>query len=105
MSELLHQAENNEDSQRHLQENSGKFETHCEFLLRLMKHGRRLSSQDAHDMRINDRRLRNLHNAGKCQREWKLNDEGKRLYVEYYIPTPKMLTKTELCNLVQKELF
>lgn len=93
MSNLTHQIENNEDSQRHLDENRGKFETDAVFLLRLMMGGKVLSGQDVSDMRINDRRLRELFAEGKCKKRWKLSDVGKRLYVEYYCEIPLPPTK------------
>lgn len=95
MSELLHDRENNEDTQRHLDENRDKFEGDGEYLHRLMKLGRRLSSQDAHDLKIDSRRLRELHSAGKCEKVWKLNDAGKRMYVEYFCKMPESPTKAK----------
>ena len=106
MTDLTHIKENNSDSQQHLEENRQKFETDAVFLLRLMKMGKRLTRLSVvKDYGIDGRRLGELHSEGQCKKSWKINDKGKRLYVEYYVPIPKMLTKTELCNLVQKELF
>ena len=42
---------------------------------------------------IADRRLRDLENEGKCTKSWKLNEQGKRMYVEYYCEIPKEPTK------------
>ena len=106
---LVHDRESNEDTERHLSENREKFETDAQYLLRLMKRGRRLSSQDVHDMKICDRRLRELHSAGQCEKVWKLNEAGKRLYVQYYCEIPMPPTKrkaidwaTEFLNNQQK---
>lgn len=90
---MLHEFENNQDTEKHLSENENKFESDCVFLLKQMMNGRRLSSQDVHDMKINDRRLRNLFESGKCKREWMFNEKGKRTHVEYFIDIPKPPTK------------
>lgn len=95
MENYLHDRENSDDTERHLSENRDKLETDCDYLLRLMMRGRRLSSQDVHDMKIHDRRLRNLYSAGKCKRQWKLNDKGKRLFVEYFVEREMEPTKRD----------
>lgn len=112
MSNLTHLKENNEDSQQHLDQNRDKFETDCQFLLRLMMGGKRLSDQDVSDMRINGRRLRELFAEGKCKKQWKLNDNGKRMYVEYFCEIPMPPTKqkaidwaTDFLNREQGRLF
>lgn len=113
MKELeIHQREMTGDTESFLQENVGKFTSHAIFLLGLMLKGDRLSAKTVvQKYSIADRRLRDLEIAGKCQKAWKTNEAGKRLYVEYFIPIPKPNSKTELCRLVaesqliQKELF
>jgi hypothetical protein len=106
MSDFVHYKENDTDVQRHLDENRATFETDCMYLLRLMNMGRRLSSQDVHDMRINDRRLRELESEGKCTKAWKFNEQGKRMYVEYFIEGLRPPTKGQVVAMfVQKELF
>lgn len=93
----IHQRESTEDTESFLQENIEKFEIGAVFLLKKMLTGERLTAKDVmQKYGIHDRRLRDLFISGKCQREWVLNDKGKRLYVEYFIPIPKPITKTEL---------
>lgn len=92
---LTHEIENNQDSEKHLSENREKFESDCLFLLKEMMKGRRLSAQDVNDMKINDRRLRELFSEGKCKKEWKLNENGKRMFVQYFIPKIETPSKTK----------
>lgn len=95
--EFTHIRENTEDAERHLSENRDKFETDCMYLLRLMMSGIRLSDKTVMTKyEIHGRRLRELFEDGKCQKEWKLNENGKRLYVEYFIPISKPPTKSEV---------
>ena len=106
----LHQRESSDDTERHLKENSNKFESDCMLLLKLMIKGKRLTTQEVRDMKIDDRRLRNLHESGKCKREWMFNARGKRTHVEYYIPIQKPPTKAAAINfwkekLIQQALF
>ncbi len=103
----IHQRENSDDSERHLQENIGKFETDCVFLLRKMLLGERLTAKVVmQKYGIHDRRLRDLEISGKCEKAWKYNDNGKRMYVEYFITPPKQPTKAELFyNFTQQQLF
>ena len=110
MPDIVHQRENNDDTERHLQENIGKFETDAQFLLKQMLRGEVLSAKDVvQKYGIADRRLRDLFIDGKCKRRWKLNEAGKRLFVEYYIEIPKLPTKADVFanwnNLKQKDLF
>lgn len=108
--EYLHQFENNSDSQSFLDENRDKFESDAAFLLHQMQRGERLTAQTVvQKYGIADRRLRDLHNDGKCSKEWKLNEQGKRMYVEYFVERPKPPGKLMVIEywdkLVQKELF
>lgn len=110
MTDFVHYRENNEDTQRHLDENRATFESDCMYLLRLMNMGKRLSRQQVSDMHINERRLGELHEDGKCKREWMFrelpNGKKKRTHVEYFIPIPKPPTKGQVIAMYkQKELF
>jgi len=107
MNEIVHDQENNEDSQRHLQENSDKFETDCQFLLKQMLRGERLTAKTVvQKYGIADRRLRDLEIAGKCKKEWKLNEAGKRLYVEYFCEIAKPPTKLQVvARWTEQKLF
>tara|TARA_R110000868_G_scaffold203901_1_gene451815 strand:+ start:1273 stop:1605 length:333 start_codon:yes stop_codon:yes gene_type:complete len=99
MSELTHIRENNDDSERHLSENRSKFETDAMFLLKQMLRGEILTAKTVvQKYSIADRRLRDLENDGKCKKRWKLNEVGKRLYVEYFCEIPKQLTKSDIIS-------
>ena len=100
---FIHQRENSEDTERHLQENMEKAETDCVFLLRQMLCGERLTRQVVVEKyKINDRRLGDLFISGKCEKRWVVGENGKRKYVEYFVNVPKPPTKTEL---IQQQLF
>lgn len=108
----IHQRENSEDTEKHLQENISKLETDCQFLLKLMKRGERLTGKTVMiKYEIHDRRLRDLHIAGKCEKSWKLNEKGKRMYVEYFISPTQPPTKAKVIAfwsnqiLKQQDLF
>ncbi len=97
MTEYTHIRENSEDTQLHLDSNREKFETDAQFLLRLMMAGRKLSAKSVvQEFGIADRRLRDLENEGKCEKQWVFNDSGKRMYVEYFVPRIMPPTKTEV---------
>lgn len=100
---LVHQRENNEDTETFLQENIGKHENACMFLLKKMMAGERLSARTVMmKYGVQDRRLRDLEISGKCEKSWKLNSEGKRLYVEYFVSIPKPLSKLEVGERAEK---
>lgn len=102
---LIHQRENSEDTEKHLQENHDKFETDCQFLLKLMLRGERLTGKTVMiKYEIHDRRLRDLHISGKCEKAWKLNEKGRRMYMEYFITPPKRPTKKEVIEMFSKKL-
>ena len=102
---FTHLIENNDDSQRHLEENRNKFESDAQFLLNQMKRGERLTAKTVvQKYGIADRRLRDLENEGKCKKEWKLNEAGKRLYVEYFCEIPRPQTKQNIVNFYQQKL-
>lgn len=103
---MTHLVENNDDSQRHLDENRGKFESDGEFLYRLLKMGKRFSDQEVvSKYGINGRRLRELFNEkSDVKKQWKLNDKGKRLFVEYFVEMPIPPTKAKAIAEGQKIL-
>lgn len=92
---LIHDRENNDDSERHLSENRDKFESDAEFLYRLMKMGKKFSDQEVvSKYGINGRRLRELFNEKEdVKKSWVLNEKGKRIYVTYFIEQPITPTK------------
>lgn len=102
---MIHQRENNEDSEKHLQENHDKFQSDAVFLLHQMLRGERLTAKTVvQKYGIADRRLRDLEIAGKCRKEWVLSESGKRLYVEYFCEIPKPPTKQSVTQFYQQKL-
>lgn len=96
---MIHQHENNPDTESFLKSNGKKFTGDCLIAMKLMYQGKRLSSLDCwNTYQIHDRRLRNCYAARPdiVQREWIYKD-GKKSHVEYFITTPKVYsTKKEL---------
>ena len=104
---MIHERENNADTESFLKSNGKKFQGDCLTVMRLLYSGARLSSKDCWEKYgLHDRRLRNCFQARPdvVKREWKLNGEGKRMYVEYYIQIPKHPTKKELTAHYLKQL-
>ncbi len=96
---ILHQNENNADTESFLKSNGKKFQGDCLTVMKLLYQGVRLSSKDCWEKYgLHDRRLRNCFEARPdiVQREWKTDGDGKRKYKEYFINIPKQLTKTFL---------
>jgi hypothetical protein len=109
---MLHEIENNYDTQSFLKENGKKFSQDCITAMKLMYNGIRLNGDTCKALYgFHDRRLRECRAARPdiVKSDWKRDSEGKRLYVEYWIEIPKLLTKQQLIdswnNLVQKDLF
>lgn len=93
----VHQKENSEDTERHLQENIDSYEIDAVFLYKLMLRGERLTAKTVvQKYGKESRRLRDLFISGKCEKEWVVNDKGKRLYVEYFVSIPRPPTKSEV---------
>lgn len=93
---MLHERENNQDTESFLQENIDKFQTDAVFLLGIMLKGEKLTAKTVVQKYGKEpRRLRDLFISGKCKKQWKLDDKGKRLYVEYYCEIPLPPTKQE----------
>lgn len=97
---MLHEIENNSDTQSFLKENGQKFNRQCVQVLQLLYRGQKLSAKDVNDiLDIADggRRLRDIFAARKdCKREWKRGTDGNRKCVTYWLEIPKPPTKTEL---------
>lgn len=99
----LHERENNPDSQQHLDTNRQKFETDAQFLLRQMINGEVLTAKTVvQKYGVADRRLRDLEIDGKCEKRWRLNENGKRMYVEYFVPRIKSPSKSEVIQRATK---
>lgn len=102
----LHQRENSENTESFLQENINDFKRDLDFVLMLMRNGKRLTAKSlVQEYGIADRRLRDAYlnresiekkSGEKVMREWKLNEKGKRMYVEYFILNPFPPTKHEV---------
>lgn len=109
---MIHEFENNDDTQSFLKENGQKFVGDCLIAMKLMYQGVRLNGDTCKELYgIHDRRLRNCRDARPdiVKSEWKRNANGKRLYVEFWIDVPKLPSKTALTakqnlNVVEKTL-
>ena len=96
---MLHQRENNQDTETFLKSNGKKFQGDCVTAMKLMYEGVRLNGDTCKQLyNLHDRRLRNCYEARPdiVKREWKLNHKGKRMYVEYFILIPPKPTKTSV---------
>lgn len=95
--DLIHQRETSDNTESFLQENIDKFEIDAVFLYKLMLKGERLTAKTVvQKYGKESRRLRDLFISGKCEKEWVLNEKGKRLYVEYFVSLPHLPTKSEV---------
>lgn len=84
----VHQHENNQESQDHLDENRKKFSNKCLQLLELLLQGKRLTVLGAANSGISSlpRRVLDCKEAGiDIQDEWLTDNEGKRTVKEYFI--------------------
>lgn len=118
---MLHEFENNSDSQSFLQENGKKFQEGCITAMKLMYQGVRLNGNTCKELYgFHDRRLRNCRQGRPdiVKSAWKKDANGKRLYVEYWIDVPlppskqkaiawatQILDKLKGGNLEQQNLF
>jgi hypothetical protein len=103
----IHQRESTEETESFHQENIKKAESDAVFLLGQMLRGEILTAKTVvQKYGIADRRLRDLQISGKCKKRWKLNDDGKRQYVEYYCEIPKAPTKLSVAaKWTEQKLF
>ncbi len=109
---MLHEKENNPDTEEFLKANGEKFQGDCLTAMRLMFSGIRMTSQDCWvKYGIHDRRLRNCHKErpDMVKKQWVMKANGTRSHVEYWIEKFKKPTKAEILSgwneLVQKDLF
>lgn len=116
---MLHLAENNDDSQHHLEDNFDKFNGDCKTVLGLLYKGLKLTGRQLErDYDIDSRRLRDLYAARPdiVKRTWVYTPDGKKTkYKQYYVEIPMPPSKQELVNwaseyletkhLKQSELF
>jgi len=104
---MIHEIENSDETQAHLNENFDKFKGDLKIVFQLLFSGARLTAMDlVEKYHIHDRRLRDAIKArpDMVKKEWKLNGEGKRMYVEYFIKPFKPPTKKQLTALVQQKI-
>lgn len=97
---LLHEVENNDETQSFLKENGQKFSNDCIKAMQLMYRGVRLNGDTCKELyKIHDRRLRDCI-AGRpdiVRKQWVKGKDGKRKVVEYWIDPIKVYpTKGEL---------
>ena len=100
MSELLHQVENNEDSQQHLDSHKEKFLSDCRIALRELYTGQRITGKylkDKYGEADWTRRLREVFLARKdVKRDWVRTADGKTTnYKEFWMEIPMQPTKQE----------
>ena len=96
---ILHEHENSPDTESFLKSNGQKFRGDCITAMKLMYGGVRLNGDTCKELYgFHDRRLRNCREARPdiVKSEWKRNEKGERMYVEFWIDTPKPPTKSEL---------
>ena len=98
---MIHEHESGTESQQHLDENLDKFKGDLKVVLQLLFSGVRLSAMElVEKYHIHDRRLRDAIKARPdvVKKEWKLDDNGKRMYVEYFIPKFQPPNKSDLAK-------
>lgn len=94
---LIHERENNADTESFLMEKRNELQHDAKFLLYLLYQGRRLNGKQVEQWGINSRRLRELIVSHKeMKREWKRDENGKRIVMEYWLDIPRPATKTQL---------
>lgn len=102
---MLHETENNIDTELFLKENGEKFNRDCIKAMQLMYMGHRLNGDTCKQLHgIHDRRLRDCR-AGRpdiVKKAWKKDEKGKRLYVEYWIDVPAPPTKKDVIEKFKK---
>lgn len=98
----IHEHESNID-ESFLLEKRKDFESDAKFLLDLLYRGWRLNGRQVEMWGINSRRLRELVISHKeIKKEWKLNSEGKREVMEYFLSIPQLPTKKQLTEKVHE---
>ncbi len=117
---IIHNIENNPDSESHLEQNLEKFSGDCLTVMRLLYKGIRLTGRMLErDYDLDSRRLRDCYAARPdiVKRTWVLTPDGKRTkWKQYYIEIPMPPSKKEsvewatkvldrMANATQRELF
>jgi hypothetical protein len=107
MSRLLHEIENNPDTESFLKENGKKFSQDCVTAMKLMYQGVRLNGETCKELYgLHDRRLRDCRQGRPdvVKSAWKRDAAGKRLYVEFWIDVPLPPTKQKAIESATKFL-
>ena len=107
MYELIHEKENNPDTQSFLDENLDNFNGDVRKVFELMYRGIRLNGfMVVKEYSLDPRRLRDAIAARPdvVKKAWKKDDKGKRLYVEYWIDIPPTPTKKQAIEWATKAL-
>ena len=97
--QILHQRENSEETELHFKSNGKKFSDQCIILMKAMYWGRKLNSMIvAQEYKFNDRRLRDCRQwrPDLVKSKWAKDEKDNTLYMEYWVETPKQVTKNDL---------
>lgn len=95
----IHEHENNQETESFLSEKREDFKSDALFLLHLLYRGHRLNGRQVEMWGINSRRLRELILSHKeIKRDWKKDENDKRIVMEYWLEIPKQETKEGLQN-------
>jgi len=95
---MLHEIENNPDTESFLKENGKKFSQDCVTAMKLMYQGIKLNGETCKELYgLHDRRLRDCRQGRPdvVKSAWKRDAAGKRLYVEFWIDVPLPPSKKE----------
>lgn len=104
---MLHEVENQNESQGHLNANREKFSNHCRRVLELLYSGKRLTGRILEtEYAIDGRRLRDIFHARPdiVKKQWAKDTGGKTRFVEYFIEVPKPPTKEKIVKFYQQQL-
>jgi len=104
---MLHERETTEETESFLKQNGKKFSQDCVTAMKLMYQGVRLNGETCKQLYgLHDRRLRDCL-AGRpdiVKRAWVNDANGKRRYVEYFIPKQVPPTKQKVIDWATKFL-
>jgi hypothetical protein len=102
---MLHERENNQETETFLKESGKKFSQDCVTAMKLMYQGIRLNGETCKELYgLHDRRLRDCRQGrpDMVKSAWKKDVNGKRLYVEYWIDVPTPPSKHEVIQRATK---
>lgn len=104
-----HLHENNQESQKHLEENAQKFSDQCLKVLEILNQGKRLTVLEAPKYGILSlpRRIKDLRDRNKITNikdQWVKDTNGKKLWKEWWIEITTRPTKKAVIEKVKKKL-